>query len=138
MAKKLMRSRPVACYGALCDALSTGDWRARGNAAFLLSKIKPPTEAWRHEALGRLRHRISCEPRSEVKAVMQRTLSWLDAADGLAPVRATSPRRPAAPPSSARKARPTAKRNAKPAPSAPSVPEGRPYAIDADGSIIWL
>jgi hypothetical protein len=130
MARRLRGAPTRSYYGALCDVLSDGRWQARGNAAFLLGEIQPPSEAWRHEAIGRLRHRVFCEPRSEVKGVVERAKRRLEAAAPRDSASAT-PRRPREAPS-----RPRGRREPDPWPV--PEPNTRHYTIDSDGSIIWL
>lgn len=66
-------------YGALCDVLASQNWQARGNAASLLSRIVPPSDAWCREALGRLIDRLDHEPVSDIRGVMERAKKVLEA-----------------------------------------------------------
>lgn len=146
-------------YGALCDVLASQNWQARGNAASLLSRIVPPSDAWCREALGRLIDRLDHEPVSDIRGVMERAKKVLEAriahATGPVPNQiasgATQKRRrkffrrmsffrkkPSRPPDEPFTEWPRYPDEPFEEPSRPPEPPSRLYVAEEDGSIRWL
>jgi hypothetical protein len=141
--QRVATSRQLLCmgaaesYGPLCEVLAAENWQARVNAAFLLGRLPPPSNAWRKEALGRLGYRIARETHSDVLGVMERAVAALRAQ---AP--APSPRQDARPRARSEKPKSRSKVRGRsssvgPSPSHFEQPARR-YSVDADGTIIWL
>jgi len=132
MSHRLMAMQPVFSYPLLFEVLSADNWRARGNAAFLLGKIPPPTLVWRDRALDRLTRLLAKEPSDAVREVARHAQAALRPQEPPTTRRAKSPS-----PTPPRKGgNPGSKKS--PPWKPPPESSCRPYALDENGGIIWL